>query len=214
MELTVRQAQPADLEEIQAMYRALVARMDRDGWKIWSDRYPRDAVGEDIALGRFYLLADLDLPPESPRKDIPGIPVMEEPPLPAGDTARERESTLAPAPAGPSGGVIAGGFALLPTGCGEGDPPWEEPDAPAQYLYRFGVAVEYGGRGVGKLALERIQELSRSLGAGYLRLFVAYENAPAIGLYEKAGFRRVPGEFGEVLQDGTRLYEYAYEKKL
>ena len=40
MELTVRQAQPADLEDIQAMYRDLVARMDREGWKIWSDRYP------------------------------------------------------------------------------------------------------------------------------------------------------------------------------
>lgn len=50
--------------------------------------------------------------------------------------------------------------------------------------------------------------------AGYLRLFVAYENAPAIGLYEKAGFRCVPGEFGEELANGTRLYEYAFEKKL
>lgn len=170
MELTVRQAQPADLEDIQAMYRDLVARMDREGWKIWSDRYPRDAVGEDIALGRYYLLQD--------------------------------------------GPAIAGGFALLSEDCGEGDVPWEEPTVPARYLYRFGVAVEYGGRGVGKLSLERIQDLARSLGAGYLRLFVAYENAPAIGLYEKAGFRCVPGEFGEELANGTRLYEYAFEKKL
>lgn len=191
MELIVRRGEPRDLENIQRMYARLVARMDRDGWKIWSDRYPRDAVPEDLALGRYYLLVDLSASAESPSED-----------------------TSAPVPAVPSSGALAGGFALLSQGCDEGAPPWEDPDAPARYLYRFGVAVEYGGRGVGKLSLERIEELCRSQGAKYLRLFVAYENAPAIGLYEQMGYRRVPGEFGEELQDGTRLYEYAYEKKL
>ena len=97
---------------------------------------------------------------------------------------------------------------------GEGDVPWEDPSAPARYLYRFGIAVEYGGRGLGRLALERIGELARGLGAVYLRLYVAHENLPAMGLYQKAGFTQLPGEFGEFLLDGTRLFEYAFEKRL
>ena len=112
------------------------------------------------------------------------------------------------------GDRLAGAFALPAHDNGEGDVPWQEPSAPARYLYRFGIAVEYGGRGLGRLALERIGELARGLGAGYLRLYVAHENEPAIALYRKAGFSQPPGEFGEVLEDGTRLFEYAFEKRL
>lgn len=112
------------------------------------------------------------------------------------------------------GDRLAGAFALPAHDNGEGDVPWQEPSAPARYLYRFGIAVEYGGRGLGRLALERIGELARGLGAGYLRLYVAHENEPAIALYRKAGFSQLPGEFGEVLEDGTRLFEYAFEKRL
>ena len=43
---------------------------------------------------------------------------------------------------------------------------------------------------------------------------MAHENEPAIALYRKAGFSQLPGEFGEVLEDGTRLFEYAFEKRL
>ena len=112
------------------------------------------------------------------------------------------------------GDRLAGAFALPAHDNGEGDVPWQEPSAPARYLYRFGIAVEYGGQGLGRLALERIGELARGLGAGYLRLYVAHENEPAIALYRKAGFSQPPGEFGEVLEDGTRLFEYAFEKRL
>ena len=112
------------------------------------------------------------------------------------------------------GDRLVGAFALPAHDNGEGDVPWQEPSAPARYLYRFGIAVEYGGRGLGRLALERIGELARGLGAGYLRLYVAHENEPAIALYRKAGFSQPPGEFGEVLEDGTRLFEYAFEKRL
>ena len=112
------------------------------------------------------------------------------------------------------GDRLVGAFALPAHDNGEGDVPWQEPSAPARYLYRFGIAVEYGGRGLGRLALERIGELARGLGAVYLRLYVAHENEPAIALYRKAGFSQLPGEFGEVLEDGTRLFEYAFEKRL
>lgn len=109
---------------------------------------------------------------------------------------------------------LAGAFALPAHDNGEGDVPWQEPSAPARYLYRFGIAVEYGGRGLGKTSLGLIEELAKSFGAQYLRLYVAHENLPAMGLYQKAGFSQLPGEFGEVLEDGTRLFEYAFEKRL
>ena len=112
------------------------------------------------------------------------------------------------------GDRLAGAFALPSHDNGEGDVPWEDPAAPARYLYRFGIAVEYRGKGLGKLALGKIEELCGALGARYLRLYVAYENEPALALYQKAGFARLPGEFGELLEDGTRLFEYAFEKRL
>ena len=170
MELEIRQAKESDLARVQAMYARLVARMDRDGWNVWSDTYPRDAVGEDIKKGWFYLLL-------------------------AGET-------------------LCGAFALPPQDEGEGDVPWRDSSAPARYLYRFGIAVEYRAKGLGKLALGKIEELCGALGARYLRLYVAYENEPALALYRKAGFVQLPGEFGEFLLDGTRLFEYAFEKRL
>lgn len=112
------------------------------------------------------------------------------------------------------GDRLAGAFALPSHDNGEGDVPWQEPSAPARYLYRFGIAVEYGGQGLGKTSLGLIEELAKSFGVQYLRLYVAHENEPAIALYRKAGFSQLPGEFGEVLEDGTRLFEYAFEKRL
>lgn len=170
MDLHIRRAEPSDLPAVKEMYAALVARMDRDGWNVWSDNYPRDAVGEDIKKGWFYLLL-------------------------AGET-------------------LCGAFALPPQDEGEGDVPWRDSSAPARYLYRFGIAPEQGGQGLGKQALGKIEELCGALGARYLRLYVAYENEPALALYRKAGFVQLPGEFGEFLLDGTRLFEYAFEKRL
>ena len=77
------------------------------------------------------------------------------------------------------GDRLAGAFALPTHDNGEGDVPWQEPSAPARYLYRFGIAVEYGGQGLGKTSLGLIEELAKSFGAQYLRLYVAHENEPA-----------------------------------
>ena len=170
MELRVCRAEPSDLPAVKEMYAALVARMDREGWSVWDETYPRDFVGKDIEQGQLYLLLE--------------------------------------------GDRLAGAFALPAHDNGEGDVPWQEPSAPARYLYRFGIAVEYGGQGLGKTSLGLIEELAKSFGAQYLRLYVAHENEPAIALYRKAGFSQLPGEFGEVLEDGTRLFEYAFEKRL
>ena len=170
MDLHIRRAEPSDLPAVKEMYAALVARMDREGWSVWDETYPRDFVGKDVEQGQFYLLLE--------------------------------------------GDRLAGAFALPSHDNGEGDVPWEEPSAPARYLYRFGIAPEQGGQGLGKQALGKIEELCGALGARYLRLYVAYENQPAISLYQKAGFTQLPGEFGELLEDGTRLFEYAFEKRL
>lgn len=42
------------------MYAALVARMDREGWSVWDETYPRDFVGKDIEQGQLYLLLEGD----------------------------------------------------------------------------------------------------------------------------------------------------------
>ena len=112
------------------------------------------------------------------------------------------------------GEALRGAFALPSHDNGEGDVPWQDKSAPARYLYRFGIAAGQGGRGLGTQALEAIGGLAKSLGARYLRLYVAHENQPAMGLYRKMGFSQRPGEFGEMLEDGTRLYEYAFEKEV
>ena len=149
MEIRIRRAAFSDLPAVKEMYAALVARMDREGWSVWDETYPRDFVGKDIEQGQLYLLLE--------------------------------------------GDRLAGAFALPAHDNEEGDVPWV-------WLVR--------------LALERIGELARGLGAVYLRLYVAHENEPAIALYRKAGFTQLPGEFGEFLLDGTRLFEYAFEKRL
>ena len=57
-----------------------------------------------------------------------------------------RTSSRPALPAAGGGGPFGGGPLPLPAHDNEEDVPWEDPSAPARYLYRFGVAVEYGGR--------------------------------------------------------------------
>ena len=58
------------------------------------------------------------------------------------------------------------------------------------------------------------KEISKSLGAEYLRLFVVDINKPAIRLYQKNGFTKVDGVYDEVFDDGYVLREIGYEIKL
>ena len=91
MEIRIRRAAFSDLPAVKEMYAALVARMDREGWSVWDETYPRDFVGKDIEQGQLYLLLE--------------------------------------------GDRLAGAFALPAHDNGEGDVPWEDPSAPARYLY-------------------------------------------------------------------------------
>ena len=58
MDLHIRRAEPSDLPAVKEMYAALVARMDRDGWSVWDETYPRDFVGKDVEQGQLYLLLE------------------------------------------------------------------------------------------------------------------------------------------------------------
>ena len=60
MEIRIRRAAFSDLPAVKEMYAALVARMDREGWSVWDETYPRDFVGKDIEQGQLYLLLEGD----------------------------------------------------------------------------------------------------------------------------------------------------------
>ncbi|WP_353859537.1 ribosomal protein S18-alanine N-acetyltransferase [Azospirillum formosense] len=59
-------------------------------------------------------------------------------------------------------------------------------------LYSFAVDPDHRGRGVAKRLLAAAEQAARSRDCIYLRLEVRRDNAPAIDLYKKAGYR----EFG------------------
>ncbi len=69
-------------------------------------------------------------------------------------------------------------------------------------------------KGIGQQMLNKAKEISKSLGAEYLRLFVVDINKPAIRLYQKNGFTKADGVYDEVFDDGYVLREIGYEIKL
>ncbi len=112
------------------------------------------------------------------------------------------------------GGIIVSGFALYGTNSGANSVQWENPTATAQYLNRLGVNPLYTRSGIGGLMLSKARNISVNMGAEYLRLFVADCNIPAIRMYIKNGFLRVPGIYTEAVDENFILNEYGYEIKL
>ncbi|MCI9295876.1 MAG: GNAT family N-acetyltransferase [Lachnospiraceae bacterium] len=105
-------------------------------------------------------------------------------------------------------------FALCESNAGEGCVEWEDHNARALYLDRFGVNVCCLRRGVGSLMLERAKKTARDFGAEYLRLFVVDSNVPAALLYQKSGFVKAEGVYYEVIDDELVLREIGYEVRL
>jgi len=73
--------------------------------------------------------------------------------------------------------------------------------APATAVRSFGIlaiAVDptFQGSGIGRLLLEELEQLARRAGFAGLHLTVHPDNEPAVRLYERAGWRRVPGASG------------------
>lgn len=53
-----RRAVEGDLPQLTAVYRQIIAHMERQGICIWDEVYPCSFFGEDIAQNRLYLLAE------------------------------------------------------------------------------------------------------------------------------------------------------------
>lgn len=109
---------------------------------------------------------------------------------------------------------IISAFALCDTSTGENAVEWNDMDAKAIYIDRLGVNIKYTKKGIGSLMISKAKEITRTLGAEYLRLFVVDINEPAIQLYHKNNFVKVNGVYDEVIDDDFVLHEFGYEIKV
>ena len=74
-------------------------------------------------------------------------------------------------------------------------------------LYSLATRPEARGQGVGAALLEAAAVTARRRGSRALRLEVRTDNAAAIGLYERHGFRRI-GRYVQYYQDGADAWRY------
>lgn len=109
---------------------------------------------------------------------------------------------------------IVSAFVLSNTNSGETAVEWNDKHAKAVYIDRLGVNVKYSRQGIASLMLDKAKEITKTLDAKYLRLFVVGINIPAIQLYTKKEFVKVNGVYNEIFDDGFVLHEYGYEIKL
>lgn len=107
--------------------------------------------------------------------------------------------------------VVVSAFVLCDKNTGAESVNWERDTDNVLYLDRFGVNVNYTGKGIGSLMLDQAKKTAKRLGAEYLRLFVVDVNRPAILLYQKNGFARAAGVYEEVIDVDFVLREYGYE---
>jgi GNAT superfamily N-acetyltransferase len=77
-------------------------------------------------------------------------------------------------------------------------------------LKRMYVRPQFRGLGFGKLLLNHLADYARARGIGLLRLETGIHQPEAIGLYERAGFVRIP-PFGEYVEDPRSLF---FEKRI
>ena len=77
-------------------------------------------------------------------------------------------------------------------------------------LKRMYVRPQFRGLGLAKLMLDYLADYARDRGVGVLRLETGIHQAPAIALYEQAGFRSVP-PFGSYKEDPLSVF---YEKHI
>lgn len=109
---------------------------------------------------------------------------------------------------------IVSAIALCQTNSGEDHVKWSSSSNSVLYIDRFGVNVNYLRQGIGSLMLSKIIELVKEMNIQYLRLFVVDINEPAIKLYIKNGFQKVPGVYDEMIDEELTLHEYGFEIKI
>lgn len=110
--------------------------------------------------------------------------------------------------------TIAAAIALSETNAGAFAVEWENMQAKAIYIDRFGVNVNYLKKGIGSLMLKEAVMIAKAKEAKYLRHFVVDINLPAINLYIKNGFKQVEGILEEKIDDDLIFREYGFEIKL
>jgi ribosomal-protein-alanine N-acetyltransferase len=81
------------------------------------------------------------------------------------------------------------------------------PRARAARLYSIAIAAAHRRRGVGRELLHAAERYARAHGRAALRLEVRYDNAPAIALYEKQGYRHF-GRCPEYYEDGAEALRF------
>lgn len=91
---------------------------------------------------------------------------------------------------------------------------WKNESAKAMYFGRFGVNVDYQGKGVGSIMLDHAKSVAKNNGFEYLRIFVVDKNKPAAGFYSKNGLKKAEGLFIEEFEDGLVLNQFGYEFEL
>ena len=74
-------------------------------------------------------------------------------------------------------------------------------------LYSIAVAHEARGRGLGEALLAAVERAARARGCRHLRLEVRQDNAGAIRLYERLGYRRFGAHAG-FYEDGADAWRY------
>ncbi len=79
--------------------------------------------------------------------------------------------------------------------------------ARAARIYSIAVDPRFGRRGVGFALLKACEKYAASHGRAAVTLEVRYDNAPAIALYEKFGFRHF-GEHEDYYSDGATALRY------
>ena len=171
MDLHIRRAEPSDLPAVKEMYAALVARMDREGWSVWDETYPRDFVGKDVEQGQFYLLLE-------------GGRLAGAFALPSHDNGEGRRALAGTAL--PPPGICTGSASLWSTG------------ARAWASWPWSVSASCpAGWGPGTCGSTWPTRMS--------------PHWPCTG---KRASSSCPGSLGSFCCDGTRLFEYAFEKRL
>lgn len=74
-------------------------------------------------------------------------------------------------------------------------------------LYSIATAPAARGRGIGAGLLAAAEQAASRRGSRTLRLEVRVDNAAAIGLYERAGYRRI-GRYAGYYEDGADAWRY------
>ncbi|MDE3176098.1 MAG: ribosomal protein S18-alanine N-acetyltransferase [Pseudomonadota bacterium] len=79
--------------------------------------------------------------------------------------------------------------------------------SPSARIYSLAVQRDSGRRGVGRELLIAAERYARAHGRSRLRLEVRYDNAPAIALYEKLGYRCF-GRHPDYYDDGAEALRF------